>query len=143
MGNYTQIITAYIPAPDPGPIVKPEGVKRISVDFDGVIHSFANGFTGHIPFDPPVPGAREFITWLLEDGWGVYIFTARARQEEGRSGVKAWLRHHGFPELLVTCTKHDCDIYLDDRGIRFLGDWDAIKTVIKYRGYAPWHRPSK
>lgn len=132
---------------------KDKKIRRIALDFDGVLHSFVNGFTGDIPFDPPTPGAVEFVTWLLQEGWEVIIFSARARTESGREGIWGWLRHHKFPwtfpdppagcavpRVIVTSTKCDCDVYVDDRGFRFTGSFYDVQQFITSNKLVPWHK---
>jgi len=69
--------------------------KTISLDFDGVIHSYASGWQGPRTItDPPVPGAIDFLLQLIADGWDVAIFSTRSTQWGGRRAMKRWLRFH-------------------------------------------------
>lgn len=63
----------------------------ISIDFDGVIHSYTSGWKGPrtIP-DEPVPGALEFLVHAL-DCFNVAIFSSRSRYIGGRRAMKRWL----------------------------------------------------
>ena len=64
----------------------------ISVDFDGVIHSYTSPWVNArtIP-DPPVPGALAWLVEISRD-FDVAIFTTRNHQWGGRRAVKRWLR---------------------------------------------------
>lgn len=68
----------------------------LSLDFDGVIHSYTSGWMGPrtIP-DMPVPGALAFIVVAL-DHFEVAIFSSRSRYFGGRSAMKRWLRAQYF-----------------------------------------------
>lgn len=66
----------------------------LSLDFDGVIHSYTSGWKGPrtIP-DDPVPGALEFIVEALKH-FQVHIFSSRSRYLFGRRAMKKWLYGH-------------------------------------------------
>lgn len=66
----------------------------ISVDFDGVLHSYSSGWKGArvIP-DAPVPGALEWLISMLPH-FEVAISSARSGQWGGRRAMKRWLRCH-------------------------------------------------
>lgn len=58
--------------------------KNISIDFDGVIHSYKSGWKGadKCP-DPPVPGAIAFIIMAVER-FNVSIYSSRNRYRPAR-----------------------------------------------------------
>lgn len=64
----------------------------LSLDFDGVIHSYKSGWRGPrcIP-DEPVPGALEFIVKALKV-FDVQIYSSRSNYWGGRRAMKRWLR---------------------------------------------------
>ncbi len=66
----------------------------ISVDFDGVLHSYESGWKGArtIP-DPPVPGAIEWLCSMLPH-FTIAISSARSGQFGGRWAMKRWLAMH-------------------------------------------------
>ena len=146
---------------------------RIALDFDGVLHSYKSGYTGPVPFDPPVEGAQRFCHMLLATGYEIVIFTTRAHPmlekgpehyfveilERGFAGdwvsqenkgltlgtvaIRAWFKHYGFPEELQTCDithkKAHADLFVDDRGFRFEGNFDSVLTFIeKNPGCGTW-----
>jgi len=69
--------------------------KIVSLDFDGVIHSYTSGWKGPrcIP-DPPVDGALEAIIRYVQAGFRVCIFSSRGRYVGGRQAMKQYLRYH-------------------------------------------------
>ena len=67
----------------------------ISVDFDGVLHSYTSGWKGArtIP-DLPVPGAIEWLCEIQCD-YTVAISSARSGQFGGRRAMRNWIKLHG------------------------------------------------
>jgi len=111
--------------------------KTVAIDFDGVIHSYKQGWTGPVPEDPPVDGALDFIHFLEKKGYEVVIFSSRAKTKEGVEGTEKWLSEHGFPKLDVRHEKPEALLYIDDRGFRFTGVWDDLKEFIN-SGFKSW-----
>lgn len=111
-------------------------MKTIAVDFDGCVHAYSKGWQDGTIYDPPLPGALEALTTLLET-YAVFIHTSR-----DPGAVAGWLAERGFDTvldvdgpthpkrefwnergvLLVTDRKLPAVAYIDDRGIRFT-DW--------------------
>ncbi len=105
--------------------------RTVCLDFDGVLHSYRSGWCGAdiIP-DPPIHGTREAVARLRQH-YRVVVYSARCHTEEGRCAVKAWLQKH---EILVddVCEhKPPALVYVDDRAIRFRGNWDDVLTEIR------------
>jgi hypothetical protein len=99
------------------------------VDFDGVLHAY-DGWHGTEQLNAPVPGALEFVQELLADHYVVIVLTTRPE-----ATVTAWLQEHGFPALSVTDRKPQALVYIDDKGFRFTGDWQAAKAAVQA---CPW-----
>ncbi len=114
--------------------------KTVAVDFDGVIHSYEKGWQDGSIYGTPIPGAFEALRKLMEDYY-VFIFTTRNCQQ-----IAEWLESYGFTTstddsrfahdliwdgsfwgtegvLLITNQKLGAIAYIDDRAIRFRGDW--------------------
>jgi hypothetical protein len=121
----------------------------VCVDFDGVLRQYTKGWTyGDPDGNDPVPGAIESLRQLAQLKT-VVILTARCRQQ-----VAAWLADHGFecttddPErvmgksrapgkaLLVTNTKPNASVYIDDRAVHFTS-WDGAMKQLADRGIIP------
>lgn len=112
---------------------------RIVVDFDGVLHSYIAGWKGAdvIP-DEPTPGAQAFVRTMLDAGWDVVIVSTRAREPDGRRAIVTWLAAHDFPALDVQHEKPPALVYLDDRAMRFDGEWPTVAQVDV--AAKPWNR---
>ena len=66
----------------------------ISVDFDGVLHSYASGWKGARNItDDPVPGAIDWLCEIQRD-YTVAISSARSWQWGGRWAMRRWLKRH-------------------------------------------------
>jgi hypothetical protein len=114
--------------------------RRISFDFDGVLHSYTSGWLGAtaIP-DPPVPGMADAIRRLQSLGWEVVVCSSRARYSDGKDAICQWLLDHGFPGMEITCEKLPAEIYVDDRAIRFDGCVpELLNAIDSWTG--PWNR---
>ena len=111
--------------------------KTIAIDFDGVLHSYKQGWTGPLPEDPPVDGALDFINFLQEKGYEVVIFSSRAKTQEGKKGTKEWLSKYNFPKLSIHYDKPEALLYIDDRGFRFTGIFGDLKEFIN-DGFKSW-----
>jgi hypothetical protein len=120
------------------------------VDFDGVLHSYAQGFTGacDLPGEP-IRGAREWIAAVQSAGYDVIVYSCRARSLEqareddpgstwdpgGREAMREWLHRHGFPPLPITGTKPAATVYLDDRALAFRGTFPSLEKLARFK---PW-----
>jgi hypothetical protein len=108
--------------------------KVIAVDFDGVIHPY-KGWKGEESFEAPHPGTlgpmRNELFLLRESyGWKVVVWTSR----EDEKAVGEWLDKNQIPydsindnpwcaPNLRSARKISADVYVDDKGMRFDGDW--------------------
>ncbi|MCZ2100092.1 MAG: hypothetical protein LC107_00975 [Chitinophagales bacterium] len=116
----------------------------IAIDFDGVIHQYSRGYADGSIYDVPVKGAARFIyDCMFEKGWAVFILSTREPQQ-----IKTWLEQVLFqgkalpfkitilsPEtkfwnskknLGITNRKIAAHVYIDDRGMRFDGNFDGM-----------------
>jgi len=124
----------------------------LSIDFDGVLHSYTSGWKGprNIP-DPPVDGAINWLRSLLgcPDIWGIdyrykefkiYIFSSRSRYWGGRRAMKKWLVKHGLEKELLELIrfpllKPPSFLLIDDRAVTFTG---IFPTVEEIKSFKPW-----
>lgn len=102
-------------------------MRRIAIDFDGVIHRYSDGYQKGDPYDIPMPGAFETMRRLISQGFEIYIFTVRPPQE-----VVKWLGKHGWDLEIprVTNEKLPAIAYIDDRAIRFTNWADITKYFL-------------
>lgn len=116
--------------------------KTICIDFDGVINNY-KGYKGWGVFEEIVPGADKGIQSLKESGWTIIIFTTR----EETKLIADYCDDNGIPfdEINRNSRNHPftnmgkplADIYLDDRGITFEGNWEDI--LPKINSFKPWN----
>lgn len=108
--------------------------QTICLDFDGVVHSYRSGWSGatNIP-DPPIHGTGDAIAYLRKH-YRVVIHSARCATEEGRQAIGAWLTKHRIEVDEVCEHKPPALVYIDDRAIRFQGNWsDTISELSQFR----------
>jgi hypothetical protein len=121
--------------PAPVSLLEPIGISRrrrtVCLDFDGVLHSYQSGWCGAdvIP-DPPVHGTREAVIRLRQQ-YRVVIHSARCHSEAGRKAIEAWLTRHDIAVDEVCEHKPLAHVYIDDRCVRFRGNWDDLMGEIR------------
>lgn len=118
-----------------------ERIPTICVDFDGTIADYSAGFQGEGIYGSPLPGAKEALDQLKEEGWEIIIFTCRNEVDK----IARYLDEHGIPYDYInkqnTTTgspKPHADVYIDDRAVAFDGDWHAAYHTV--REFRPWQQ---
>lgn len=118
-------------------------MKRICIDFDGVIHSYVQPWINAttIP-DPAVFGAFPFIRDSQSAGYRVAIFSSRSHQPGGIEAMKNWLKEAGLEQEAIDKIEFPKEkppalIYIDDRAFHFKGEWPTIHFLNTFR---PWNR---
>jgi hypothetical protein len=110
--------------------------ERIAcVDFNGVLDAYS-GWRGPDHLDPPLAGAAQFLRDLVDRGYRVVVFTTRYPADVWR-----WLCEHELDRLVaeVTDRKPAAHVFVDDRAVRFRGDFAA--TLKEIDGFAAhWER---
>ena len=108
-------------------------VRTVCVDWNGVLDLY-RGYQGEEHFDPPRPGAADFLRRLREMGFRVVILSTRAPDD-----VHRWLRQHGLDGYVdeVTDRKVPAVAYIDDRALPFRGDYEAVLDELR-RFRAHW-----
>jgi hypothetical protein len=94
----------------------------LAIDFDGVIHDADHPLPGK-RMGKPIMGAVESVTALHDRGFKIVIHTVKARSANGTKAVEDWLAFYEIPYHEVTAVKPDADVYLDNKGMRFDGNW--------------------
>lgn len=121
--------------------------KTICIDFDGVIHDYSKGWQGDDVFGQMIPNADTGTSVLKKKGWTVIIFTTRKKTAK----LEEWLKEHNVAYDYInenpkqpdnTSGKIIADVYLDDRGIKFNGNWDEwlIRDITDFE---PWQEREK
>lgn len=133
------------------PTHNPHGNLRliVAVDFNGVIHDHPPGFKGKCePGSPAIPGA---IAWLKEiaEEYDVFLVSASFSRADFITAAKAWLEATGIPrpwmmpvltgrsKLTLTPFKPPCQIFVDDRGFCFQGEFPSVSEI---KAFKPWNR---
>ncbi len=110
--------------------------KVIAVDFDGTC--FDTDDHGELV---PVPGARDALSLLKNQGYHLVIHTCRTTIAMDRGSldeevhfIESILRSHGFEyDEIHLGEKLVADAYVDDRAIAFRGNWE--KTLDQLEKY--------
>lgn len=104
----------------------------VAVDFDGVLHNPVDRDTGR-RMGKPFPGALQAMRELHQMGAKIIVHTVRANTD--KKHVEEWLLYFGFPFWTVE-PKLLADVYVDDRALRFEGDWDQTRRELLSEFYA-------
>ncbi len=116
--------------------------KSICIDFDGVIHDYVRGWQGIDVFDKVIPGASEATHRLREAGYMIIIHTTRNDTPALRDFLNqndVCFDHINYNPYQPAGSEHGkikADIYLDDRGICFTGNWN--ETVGQILNFKTW-----
>ena len=117
-------------------------VKTIAVDFDGVIADYSKGWQGEEVFGDPIHLAREALQKFHDLGYKIIIFTTR----KPTPGFLHYLWENEIPFDAIntniwietsneTSGKVIADLYIDDRGLRFEGNWtETFEKAIELLG---------
>jgi hypothetical protein len=109
----------------------------LSLDFDGVLHWYRNGWQGATVIDDiPVPGAQEFVR-NAQEHFHVVVYSSRSHYPGGIEAMRQWMQEHGFPEVEFCTEKPLALVAIDDRAITFSGDWPDPRDLLNFR---PWFK---
>lgn len=99
----------------------------ICVDFDGVIHDAAHPIEGR-RMGAPIKLARTAVEVFIAQGFKVIVLTANVNH----GYIREWLAYYGFPPYItVTNVKPLADVYIDDKAVRFEGDWNRTMYEVE------------
>lgn len=106
--------------------------KTILLDLDGVINEYTKGFRKD--YIPPVKKGAENFLINLSQKFKIKLFTTREK-----SMVKTWLSDNGLDKYFsgITNIKEACWLIVDDRCIKFNGDYDELLSDIM--NFHVWH----
>lgn len=94
---------------------------RIVIDMDGVICEETKPYKKA----KPIVGVQEKINhWMLYMGYTIVIHTSR--RERDRKLTVNWLKEHGVLYDKLIMGKPKGDMYIDDKAIRFTGNWSFL-----------------
>lgn len=87
----------------------------IGIDLDGTL-AYYDEWRGIEYIGEPIPEMVRILEILLEAGYPVKIFTARASNPKAKPYIKQWLKDNNLPELEITNVKdYDMILLIDDR----------------------------
>jgi hypothetical protein len=116
--------------------------KIIAVDFDGVIHSWVAGTYKGIAtelLNPPVPGALEWLTNLVnDDRFFVTIYSVRSKVLGFEEALRQWFLDNGMEtevinKISVSVTKPYAFLYIDDRSWKFNGKFPSANELLSFK----------
>ncbi len=109
----------------------------VAVDLDGVLAQY-HSFKGPSFIEPPMDGAKEFLERLAAD-YDIIVYTARdyflTKQWLEQWDLYQYIKDVNFCPLNGKTGKPVAVAYVDDRGVRFRGDFaQAIAEVHELAG---------
>jgi len=106
---------------------KPDKLSHVGVDFDGTIFETS----GYPDYEPTtiIPGAKEGLEKIVAMGYKVVIFTARPWSDLYL--IKYLVKEYDLPVDQIICGKPLFHLLVDDRNVKFTGDWkDAVDQIV-------------
>lgn len=107
--------------------------RTILIDLDGVLNEYKGNYDKN--FIPPLKeGAKDFLEYLSQD-YEIKIFTSRNKFLAAK-----WLMENGFGSIIedITNIKEPCWLYVDDRCLKFEGDFEELKRKIE--NFKVWYK---
>ena len=106
--------------------------KVVLIDFDDTIAPFGYMFA----YPEPFPGVAQFTQKLRKKKYKIGIFTSRLsptwiesanqNEDEQREYIDQYCKQFGIAYDFATAEKVPCEAYIDDKAIRYDGDWAEI-----------------
>lgn len=112
-------------------------MKTVALDFDGVMNTY-DGWRGEDVLFEPREGLADFLA-LLSTRYEIVIYTTREPHP-----VWDWLRQYGLEDFIADVTngeKPKAVAYVDDRAVRFNGDYNEVLAVIEQPTH--WEDPGE
>jgi len=104
----------------------PKIKNPICIDFDGVLATYT-GWQGEDHLGKPLPGAKEFLKKLVSLDLDFSILTTRNAKK-----VREWFEKYELPmPKEITNQKKPSPVYIDDRSIKFTGDFKKLVQDLK------------
>lgn len=99
--------------------------KLILIDLDGVLNTYTGNYKSNY-IEPAQDGVKDFLA-KLSDKYRIKIFTTR-----NRLLVSKWLVQNQIDIYIedITSVKEPCLLYIDDRCIKFDGNYSKVLQTI-------------
>jgi hypothetical protein len=115
--------------------------KELCFDFDGVIHSYTNGWNGvDLALDPPVKEIKETID-ILKENYKITIYSSRCSHEAGIKCISDYCKEHNIHYDKISNIKPPAFLTIDDRCICF--DGESFALIEKIKNFVPWTKKDK
>jgi len=115
--------------------VHPDESNTICVDIDHTLCVSEGLDTYSVAV--PIDGAKEALREFRAKGWWVVLYTARHFNHW--RVTTSWLEEHGFEYDQLVFGKPPARFYVDDRAIRFEGDWGVVSEQVLSSGSVDRH----
>ncbi len=106
--------------------------KTLCIDFDDTLYNRSTS--------EPIDGAAEALAQLTSEGYTILILSSRINPELWGDLVKFrekeivdWMEHYNIPYDKIVPFKPPADLYIDDKALRFEGDWETTLKEIGKR----------
>lgn len=114
-------------------------MKTIAIDFDGVIHSYENGWQDGSIYGNLIPHTEAAFETIIDEGYNICIMSSRDRRQ-----ILEWMQvkmpnfkyelvegvFHNGKEIGISNAKVAAAAYIDDRALKFR-NWDQAIHEIK------------
>lgn len=115
-------------------------MPTVCIDFDATI-AYYDGWKGHGVFGKPLPECRKMLGKLKKLGWIIIVNTCRSETEliikylDGNKIPYDYINYN--PEntkLGLSLAKPIADVYVDDRAVKFEGDWTkTFRDILQHK----------
>lgn len=95
-------------------------MKIVAVDWDGTLYEHGTGW---------LPDAKRALKVMKRRGYRVIVHSCRAQSPYGADQIRAVLDAAGY-RFEVTAVKPDADVYIDNKALRFDGDWSTTLSQL-------------
>ena len=106
--------------------------KTLCIDFDDTLFNRST--------EEPIQGAVEALRQLTSEGYTILILSSRINPELWGDLIKFrekeisdWMKQHNIPYDKIVAFKPPADLYIDDKALRFEGDWESTREEILKR----------
>lgn len=126
-------------------------MRRITLDFDGVIHAYTSPWSGaDVVCDGVVPGAIDAIQSYQEAGYFVSVYSTRSHSFGGiaamRQAMYGWIMDHFAPDTTTANRVYTelewptellpSILYVNDNGYRFEGEFPSLEFLKSAKSWA-------